>query len=91
MKTAASVLLLITVGLSACSDDQPVSEHDFYSAVVECTEARTGTDYGEMPKDDNGRATTVSKRTINAAVDAAFFEYTQCFDEVLETMGPSSG
>ena len=91
MKTVASAVLLIAVALGACSDDQPVSEHDFYSAVVECTEARTGVDYGEMPEDANGLTTTVGQRTINAALDAAFFEYTQCFDELLQEMGPASG
>lgn len=91
MRTVASALLLVTVALGACSDDRPVSEYDFYSAVVECTEARTGVDYGEMPEDANGRTTRVAKRTINADLDAAFFEYTQRFDELLQEMGPASG
>lgn len=90
MRLVAAILVLMVAVLGACSDDQPVSEHEFYSAVVECTEERTGVDYGEVPDDGNGLVTTVGKRTIDAALDGARQVYLHCLDELVDQLGPTS-
>lgn len=60
----------------------PVAEYEFYKSVVECTEARTGVDYGEMTQGVLGYMSTDAHRTINRALDQAPDAYDQCFDEI---------
>jgi hypothetical protein len=62
----------------------PIAEFFFYKNVVECTEQRTGIDFGEMTQDDLGFTSTEAKRTINRALDEAPDVYMQCFDETVE-------
>ncbi len=79
-----SVLALVLVG---CASDEPVSDYDFYSAVVACTESKTGNDYGEVTKDEYGFVTTDGLRTIQATLDEAPLEYRLCMNEVAEELG----
>ena len=55
----------------------PEREIAFYNAVVDCVEAQTGEDYGDMGAVADTKAT-------NAALAAAPDLYTACFDQVIE-------
>jgi len=62
----------------------PIAEFFFYRNVVECTEQRTGIDFGEMTQDNLGFTSSEAKLTINRALDEAPDVYMQCFDEIVQ-------
>lgn len=65
----------------------PVASFEFYRDVVECTESRTGVDYGEMTQDSLGFASTEAHRTINRAIQEAPDVYDSCLDDVAGSPG----
>lgn len=75
------------------SDQQadPVAEFELYRSVVECTESRTGVDYGDMTQDSLGFVSTEAHRTINRAFNEAPEVYNSCFDDLTLDADSSMG
>jgi hypothetical protein len=67
---------------AAQHDASPEEGFLFYSAIVRCTEATTGQDFGELTQDNLGFMSSEGHRTINAALDTETAVYMACFDEV---------
>lgn len=66
----------------------PEADFRFYADVVECTEAKTGDDYGEMTQDSLGFASTEARRTIDRAIAEAPGVYEQCLSDALNGVLP---
>ena len=67
---------------AAQHDASPEEGFLFYSAIVRCTEATTGQDFGDLTQDSLGFMSSEGHRTINAALNTERAVYMSCFDEV---------